>query len=315
MDTDFHRNASKKTLSNTIIDQPTKTWYDSAVTSNYKLRRLRDKFVKSFTIVCVVAVLYPLSSMLYMFVYKGATLISLSTITQPTIGSSSFVSGGLANAIEGTLLLLGIGSSVAVCLGVMGGVYIAEFSRNSRLAKGIRFGVDVLAGVPSIVLGYVGFLLLVIYFGWGYSALAGGLTLSVFMFPYIIRTTELALRKVPDEVREAAKALGSNNATVVNRLTLRFALPGIITGILLAISIGLGETAPLLYTASFSNYVPSALLQSPVGYLTYVVYVFSQLPSAEAHSLAYQASFLLIAIIVTLNFAARVLVQRFSKVT
>jgi len=259
-------------------------------------------------------VLVPLLDMLYMFVYRGAQAMTIERLTTMTVGGAALGGGGLANAIVGTLLIIALSTLFAVPIGVFAGVYIAEFSGNNRFSQMIRFTADVLAGVPSIVLGYVGFLLLVLEFGWGYSALAAALTLTVLMFPYILRTTELSIRRVPDSIREGAIALGSTKTDMINRLTLRFAIPGILTGILLAISISVGETAPLIYTAGFGNYIPSALLHQQVGYLTGIVWSFSQIPSAEAHDLSYLSSFLLITIVIIINIVARVGLRKFTKI-
>jgi phosphate transport system permease protein len=134
------------------------------------------------------------------------------------------------------------------------------------------------------------------------------------MLPYILRTTELAIRRVPNGIREGAIALGSTKSSMINRLTLRFALPGIITGVMLAVSISFSETAPLLYTASFSNYLPTALLHQPIAYITGIVWTFSQFPGAAAHNLAYVASFILLSLVFLVNFVARVVLKRFSKI-
>ena len=284
------------------------------IVRRYKRRVLKAKIYKALTFAALLLVLIPLGDMIYMFAYKGAQLISIQALTTITIGSASFVSGGLANAISGTVLLIVISTGIAVPLGVLGGIYMAEFAGNGRRGEIIRFFSDVLAGVPSIVLGYVGYLLLVLYFGWGFSAMAGGLTLSVIMLPYILRTTELSIKRVPTSIREAAIALGSSKTKMINRLTLRLALPGITTGILLSLGIALGETAPLLYTASFSNYNPTQLFHSPVGYLTYVVYIYSQLPSTGAHDLAYLASFLLMVMVISVNLVARIGLKRLSRI-
>ncbi|HVC27366.1 MAG TPA: phosphate ABC transporter permease PstA [Nitrososphaerales archaeon] len=276
---------------------------------------MKGRIVEVLAVLCILAVLLPLGDMIYMFAYRGLQVISIPKLTTITVGSASFVSGGLANAIAGTALLISLAAAITIPIGVLGGVYMSEFSNDSRLSEGLRFAADIMAGNSSIVLGYVGYLVFVLYFGWGYSAAAGALTLSILMFPYVFRTTELALRKVPASIREAAIALGSTKTTMINRLVLRFALPGILTGIILAVGIGLSETAPLLYTALFSNYLPSgALFHEPIGYLTYVVYVYSQLPSNGAHDLAYLSSFLLISAVLVINVVARVGLRKLSKV-
>ncbi len=288
---------------------------DVSIVARHRRRVLKARIYKVLISIALLLVLIPLVDMIYIFAYKGVQLISIQALTTNTIGSASFVSGGLSNAISGTLLLIAISAIIAVPLGVLGGVYMAEFAGNRRHGEIIRFFSDVLAGVPSIVIGYVGYILLVLYFGWGFSAMAGGLALSVIMLPYILRTTELSIKRVPTSIREAAIALGSSKTKMINRLTLRLALPGIITGILLSLSIAFGETAPLLYTANFSNYNPTQLFNQPVGYLTDVVYVYStQLPSAAAHNLAYLAAFLSMLIIIAVNLVARIGLKRFSRI-
>lgn len=280
---------------------------------NFRSRVLTDKIAKTACLGVILVAFYPFADILYLFILNGVRSISWARLTENTVGGNSLGGGGLSNALEGSLFLIGLSALIVVPIGVFGGVYLAEFSNNNWISKVSRFTADILAGVPSIVLGYVGFSLLVLYFGWGFSAMAAAITLAVLMFPYILRTTELALRRVPESIREGALALGSNKTSIINRLTLRFALPGILTGVLLAISISVGETAPLIYTASFSNYATTQLFHSPVGYLTYMVFVFSQIPTSEAHALAYLASLLLVLIVLAINLASRVGLRRLTK--
>ena len=290
--------------------------WGAAPPANYRRRRILNHVMTAAAVVSISVVMVPLADIVYMFALRGLEVISWEKLTTITVGTGvDFVGGGIANAIAGTGLLVGLATLITVPLGLVGGIYMAEFSNNNRLSEALRFASDVMAGNSSVVVGFAGYLVFVLYFGWGYSALAGALTLSILMFPYVFRTTELALRKVPNDIRDGAKALGSTKSTTINRLTLRFAMPGILTGILLSVSIALSETAPLLFTASFSNYLPtSSLVHNPVGYLTYVVYVYSLLPSSSAHDLAYLSSFLLIATIFTINVVARVVLGRMSKV-
>ena len=303
----------KETMSATVAEVVS-PWQESRVKSNYRRRQLNDRIVKVLVIIGLIAVLYPLIDVLYMFAYRGLTLISIPILTETTTGGTGG-GGGLSNAIVGSAVLIGLSSLIVVPLGVFSGVYLAEFAGDrNRFAEVIRFVSDILAGVPSIVLGYVGYLLFVEYFRWGYSPMAAALTLSILMLPYIVRTTELAIRRVPDSIREGAIALGSTKASMINRLTLRFAIPGILTGVMLAVSISFSETAPLLYTADFNNYMPSALFHVPIGFLTYIVWVYSQEPYVQAHNLAYVASFILLSFVFLVNFVARVVLKRFSKI-
>jgi phosphate transport system permease protein len=245
-----------------------------------------------------------------MFAYRGIEAISVARLLDTT---GAFVPG-LSNAIIGTAIITSLSAAIAIPLGIFGGIYMAEFSSGGKFASGLRFAADVLAGVPSIVLGYVGFLVFVLYFGFGYSVAAAGIILSIIMFPYIFRTTELSIRKVPANIKEGAIALGSTKTTMINKLVVRFALPGIMTGVLLSIGIALSETAPLLYTANFASYNPTGLLHSPLAYLTGVIWTFYQSPLPADVQLAYLSTFLLILIVITLNVFARVGLRRFSKV-
>ena len=288
-------------------------WRNPRVLRRYRLRRIADKAVLLATIVAVVAVLFPLLDILFMFFYQGALAVSIPRLTG--------LQNGLAGSIFGTLLLVSISTAIAVPMGVLGGIFLAEFSEQDRLSKTyasiVRFVSDILSGIPSILLGYVGFLILVIDFGWGLSPLAGGVILSILMLPYVIKTTELSIRKVPLKLREAATALGATKTQMINRMSLPLALPGILTGIVLSMSIAMGETAPLLFTAGFSNYYPGGLANCPncqVGYLTYVIYTFAKIPTQDSQNLAYLAAFLLISFAVVLNLTARIGLRRLSRI-
>lgn len=290
------------------------TWQDRRVISGYKIRRAKEKLIAGLVIACVGIIMIPLLDIVFMFGYNGILSISIPRLLQTTGTEQQ----GLANALVGTLLLVTISALVAVPVGVIGGIYLAEFSGQSRFAEGVRFIADVLAGMPSILLGYLGLLVLDIYFGWGIgsggSVLAGGLTLSVLMLPYIMRTTELSLRKVPRALREAAIALGSTKTQMINRLTLSLALPGIVTGIILAMSISIGETAPLLYTAGNSNYYPCGIVHCPTSYLTYIIWIRAVSANTFDPELAYLSAFLLMSIVVGLNVLARIGLKRMSRV-
>jgi phosphate transport system permease protein len=219
------------------------------------------------------------------------------------------IAGGLANAIAGTFLLVSFGLAIVLCVGIGTALWTAEFAPPAG-KKLIRFMIDVLSGVPSIVIGYFLYVALVEELGWGFSLLAGALALAIFMLPYVTRAADLALSNVPRELREGAVALGARPATVIFSIALPWATPGILTGLLIATGIGLGETAPLIYTAGWSNYMPSlALTHAPVGYLTYVVWTYISQPFAQSHELAYAAAALLMLLIFGTNLIARSYVE------
>ncbi|MCY0875216.1 MAG: phosphate ABC transporter permease PstA [Firmicutes bacterium] len=268
-----------------------------------KMRQLQSRLLWAATWVALSLVVLVIGDILWLVVSKGMHGLSVTTFTTDTAG----VAGGLQNAILGTLSLIGLSLLIAGPLGIFAGIYLALFAR-ARVATAMRFANDVLAGVPSIVLGYCGYTMMVEKWGWGFSVLAGAITLSVLTLPYIVRMTEASLRQLPKAYMEGALALGLSPASALRTILFRPALPGILTGLLLAVSIGVGETAPLIYTAGWSNFNPAMhLLKSPIGYLTYVVWTYLNEPYAAAHQLAYTAAFLLILLVLLLHIGVRFL--------
>lgn len=222
--------------------------------------------------------------------------------------SPALPSGGLENEVLGTLLLMGGTVVLAGTVGILSGIHLAEHLPADR-GGFLRGASEILAGVPSIVLGYVGYIALVVGLHWGYSLLAGLIVLVVFVVPYIAKSTEVALRQVPTSYREGAEALGMPPAHALRRVALRSALPGITTGLIVAVALAAGETAPLLFTANYSDSLPSlALTHHSVGYLTYAVWTFFNLPTASAVRLSYDAALLLIVLVLVLMVASRVVV-------
>jgi phosphate transport system permease protein len=237
---------------------------------------------------------------------RGASALRISTFTTITQGSG----GGLLNAIEGTFVLSAGALVISVPIGVAAGLYASEY-RFSRWATAIRFLSDVLVGVPSIVVGYFAYVALVEWLGWSFSVAGGSIALAVICLPYICRTTELGLRQVSNDLRDAAYSLGANDRRVILGICLPAALPSILTGILLALAVSVGETAPLLYTAGWSNYMwDGRLTHSPIGYLTYAIWTFINEPFASANALAYAAAFLVTAFVLVINILARFVLNR-----
>lgn len=237
---------------------------------------------------------------------RGATALSPSLFTTVTQGNG----GGLLNAIEGTAVLSAGTLLIAVPIGMAAGIYVAEFSQTYWAAI-IRFLADVLVGVPSIVLGYFGYVTMVEWLGWNFSVAAGAIVLAMICLPYICRTTELALGQLPTSLREAGYALGAGDARVIWSICLPAALPGILTGILLSLAISVGETAPLLYTAGWSNYLWNGqLTHSPIAYLTYAVWTFINEPFASANALAYAAALLVTSFVLLINILSRLVLDR-----
>jgi phosphate transport system permease protein len=234
---------------------------------------------------------------------RGMSALSPELFTSVTSGRG----GGLLNAIEGTVVLSAGALLLATPIGVAAGIYSSEY-RSTRWASVIRFLSDVLVGVPSIVLGYFGYVTMVEWLGWNFSVAAASIVLAMICMPYICRTTELALRQVSNDLREAAYAVGANDRQVILRMCVRAAAPGILTGVLLALAISVGETAPLIYTAGWSSYLwDGRLTHSPIGYLTYVIWTFINEPFAAANALAYAAAFLVTAFVLVISLISRLI--------
>lgn len=273
-----------------------------------RLRVARDGLMITLVILAAAVCILPLVDILYIVAFRGFPALSLETLVTPTTG----VAGGLANAITGTILIVAAALVIAFPLGVFGALFVSELAPR-RLASWIRSSAEILTGVPSIVLGYFGYLTMVVALGWGFSLLAAAITLMIMMVPYIMRSSDIAMQKVPAELRHASVSLGATDETTALRIVLRGAIPGITTGTMLAVGIALGETAPLIYTAGFSNYMPTAkLFHAPIGYLTYVIWTYINEPFASAHALAYAAAFILIVMVLCFNAIGRAVLRRHS---
>ena len=266
-----------------------------------------------FWILCgfaLVAIITPALAVVISVLVKAAPALKWTLLTNTTQNPTN---PGLQNAILGTLVLsLGV-VVVAGPIGILGGIYLAEFAPK-RLGGTLRFFSEVLAGVPSIVIGLVAYTALVVSLHWGFSVLSAIIALSLLTLPYIVKTTEVSLTQVPRTLREAAVALGLSRITTIRKVLLPPALPGIISGMVIALAISTGETAPLLYTASFSQTNPSAgLFHNPIGYLTYVTYYYVQLPGAQNQALASAAAGVTILLILLLIFGGRMITARSRK--
>lgn len=226
----------------------------------------------------------------------GASHISLRMFTEAGNGTT----GGLLNAIVGTWFLVGMGLVFSLPPGILGALYFVQKKSMTKVSSLLRLFTDILTSVPSIVIGLFGYLVLVIRFNMGFSLMAGGFALGVMMLPYILRVSELSMKDVPKEQVANAYALGADDIQVATRIYVPQAIAGILSGILLAISIAAGETAQLLYTASWNNGFTSGFLHSRVAYLTYVVWYGIDQPEQSAHNLAFVAALVLILTITAL---------------
>jgi len=210
--------------------------------------------------------------------------------------------GGMANAIVGTLIMVGIGAAIGLPIGILAGIYLAEFG-NNPFATSVRFLTDVLSGIPSIVVGVVTYVLIVLPMK-HFSAMAGGVSLAILMIPTVTRTTEEMIRLVPHSLREASLALGISNWKTTLRIILPTATAGITTGILLAVARAAGETAPLLFTA-LGNRFWSTSLNEPMASLTVFIYDYARAPFDDWNRQAWAAAFVLISLVFVVNLLFR----------
>ena len=260
-----------------------------------RMRAVTDGAVTVLAVLATLLVVAPLVAIFVYLLYKGASSLNLAFFTQipKPVGEAG---GGMANAIVGSGVLLGIASLIGVPTGIGGGIYLAEFGRGTKLANAIRFTADVLNGVPSIVMGIAAYSLIVLPQG-HFSAFSGGVALGIMMIPTVCRTSEEMLLMVPHAVREAALGLGVPNWRSVLSITVKTASPGIITGCMLAFARVAGETAPLIFTA-LGNAFWSTSLKEPIAALPLQIYVYAISPYDEWHRLAWAGALVLIALIV-----------------
>ena len=257
----------------------------------------------------VVIALIPLGFILFFILRQGIPALDVAFFTQMPrpVGETG---GGMANAVVGTAILIGLAALLAVPVGITCGVYISEF-KTSRLAPAVRFAADILNGVPSIVIGIFAYALAVLPFK-RFSALAGGVALGVMMIPIIVRTTEELLALVPPSFREGALALGATRARAVMTVILPAALPGIVTGVLVALARVAGETAPLLFTA-LNNRFFSTRLDQPIASLTVQIYTYANSPYEDWHRQAWAGATVLIAAVLLFSVLARVVTRRLER--
>ena len=268
-------------------------------------RRGTSVFMVGLTCAAAALAIVPLVVILAYLLKQGASALSLDFFTNMPrpVGE---VGGGMANAIVGTLILIGIASAVGLPVGIGAGLYLAERG-STRLANLVRFLADVLNGLPSIVMGIFAWQFLVRPFG-HFSALAGGAAIGAMMIPLVTRTTEEMVRTVPQSLREAALALGYPRWRTSLQIVLRTALGGIVTGVLVAVARVAGETAPLLFTA-FGNQFWSTEVTQPIAALPLQVFVYAISPYDEWHAHAWAGALVLIALVLVISVLARIAVR------
>jgi phosphate transport system permease protein len=270
-------------------------------------RRVADRVLRTACLIATIVGAVVLGSILLMLIVQGVRGFTPGMFAHPTPGPGS-EGGGIANAILGSLVLTGIGITIATPIGVMAGTYLAEYGRFSKIAGVIRFLNDILLSAPSILIGLFVYTLMVRPMG-TYSGWAGGVALAIIAVPVIVRTTEDMMRLVPGTLREAGAALGAPPSTVIISVTWRAASAGIVTGIILALARIAGETAPLLFTALNNNSWFSPDLMGGVANLPVMIYQFALSPYPNWQSLAWAGALLITATILVLSIIARLVIK------
>ena len=278
----------------------------SAMSWNRLRRKVVSGAVVAFCAAAVVLALIPLGFILFFVIGHGLPALNAAFFTQmpKPVGEPG---GGMANAMVGTLILLGLAAALAVPVGIVSGVFLSEY-KGSRIGSAVRFAADVLNGVPSIVIGIFAYTVAVLPFQ-RFTALAGGLALGVMMLPLIVRTTEELLRLVPESFREGALALGATRSRAVWTVILPAALPGIVTGVLVALARVAGETAPLLFTA-FNNRFWSPGWREPTASLPVMIFTYAVAPYDDWHRQAWAAGLVLLGLVLVVNIIARLVLAR-----
>lgn len=271
-------------------------------------RTLGDRVLTFVAISLAVFALFPLFSVLYMLIVRGGHLLSPTLFTELTPGAG-MEGGGIGNALLGTLIVVVLASAISLPLGVIAAIYLAEYAGESRLGTLVRFAGKVLTGLPSIIAGVFAYAVIVVTTG-TFSAWAGGVAMSILIVPTVMLTGEQALRAVPEKMRLAALGMGATGMETTLKVVLPAALPGILTGVMLALARAMGETAPLLFTALFSDYWFDGKLSAPIASLAVLIYNFSGSPFAHLSELAWAASLVLVGLVLILNVTAQIIIRR-----
>jgi phosphate transport system permease protein len=273
-------------------------------------RRRTDKVMRGVLVAATVVALIPLALIIYYLLKKGLGAWSKSFFTTDPTGSFFGNPGGIRSAILGTLEIVGLATLISVPIGIAVALYLTEYGKNSLFANVVRYFVDVMTGVPSIMFGLFIYIVLVISkIGGAFTGWKGSIALALLMLPIVIRSAEVVLLLVPSSLREAALALGAPRWRVIGRVVLPTATPGLLTGSLLAVARGMGETAPLLFTVSTALTL-TGNLGAQMNSLPIQIYTDIQSPRAEIVTRAWGAALTLVVLILILNLLARFIARR-----
>lgn len=297
--------------SNQNIEQRNKIREIMEKSSNKKI--YLNRVVTILTIACVIFAIIPLGSILFEVFKNGASAISFEFLTERP-GSIGSGKGGIGPAIQGTLIVVGLGSLIGVPIGVLAGIYLSEYAKsNSKFAFTVRFFNDVLTGLPSIIIGIVGYILIVLSIG-SFSVIAGAFSLSIIMIPIVTRVTEETLKIVPNSIREGAHSLGIPKWRITLFIVVKTAISGVLTGIVLSIARIAGETAPLIMTILGTSLFFTSFT-GPVDALPLRIWRLASQPYESAHATGWGAALILILIILGLNIGLRLIAQRKNMAT
>jgi phosphate transport system permease protein len=275
-------------------------------------RKITSGVATGFMVLSFLVMLVPLVMIVGYVMQRGAGIISWHFLTADLSIIDRSPDGGIGPAIVGTLLIVGFATLMAVPLGVLGGIYLNEYGAKSRAAAVVRFLADVMTGVPSIVMGLFIYTIWVLRFK-NQSGFAGSLALGCLMLPVVIRTTEEVLRLVPSDQRDASYALGGRKATTIGRVVIPAAVPGVISGALLAVARAAGETAPLLFAIGYTTKVNTDLFHGPNVALPFLIFRNATSPFPAAQDVAWGAALTLIVIVFVFTLLARLVAARFDR--
>jgi phosphate transport system permease protein len=275
-------------------------------------RRRTDKIMRGALVAATVIALIPLALVIYYLLLKGLGSVSGSFFTTDPNGNFFGNPGGIRSAILGTIEMIALASVIAIPIGIGVALYLTEYGKQSRFANIVRYFIDVMTGVPSIVFGLFIYIVLVLgHVGGSFTGWKGSIALSLLMLPIVTRASEVVLLLVPGALREAALALGAPRWRVVTRVVLPTALPGLVTGSLLAVARGMGETAPLLFTTA-GAFAATANLSHQMNALPIQIFTDITSPRNVIVSRAWGAALTLVALVLILNLAARAIARRSS---